>query len=48
MTIFEDEIINNRTLEHASLIFTGLWTLANEIMLNIIQKFELDFLENKF
>ena len=28
------EIINNKTLEHARLIFTEPWTLANEIMLN--------------
>ena len=46
--MFEGEIINNKTLEHASLIFTELWALANEIMLNIMQNFKYDFLENKF
>ena len=48
MTIFEDEIINSKTPDHASLIFTELWSLANEIMLNIMQNFKFDFLENKF
>ena len=51
MTIFEDkiindkdEIINNKTLEHATLIFTEPWMLVNEIMLNIIQNFKFAFL----
>ena len=48
VTIFEDEIINNKVFEHANLIFTEPWALANEIMLNIMQKFKFDFLENKF
>ena len=48
MTTSEDEIINNKTLEPASLIFTELWALANEIMLNIMQNFKFDFLKNKF
>ena len=46
MTILEDEIINNKTLEHGSLIFTEPWALVNEIMLNIMQKCNSDFLEN--
>ena len=48
VTKFEDEIINNKTLEHVSLIFTELWSLANEIMLNVMQNFKFDFLENEF
>ena len=48
MTIFEDEIINNKTLEHAGLIFTEPWTVANEIMLNVKQNFKFDFLESEF
>ena len=36
------------TFEHASLIFTEPLALANEIMLNVMQNFEYDFLENKF
>ena len=48
VTIFEDETTNNKTLEHASLIFTELWALGNEIMLNIMQNLKFDFLENKF
>ena len=47
-TIFEDEIINNKAFEHASLISTEPWALANEIMLNIMQNFKFDFLENEF
>ena len=31
VTIFEDEIINNKTLEHASLIITETWAFANKI-----------------
>ena len=48
MTIFEDEIINNKVFEHASLIFTEPWTLANEIMLNIMQSLNLIFLKTSF
>ena len=33
---FEDEIVNNKAFEHANLIFTEPWALANEIMLNIM------------
>ena len=47
MKIFEDEIvniINTKTFEHASLIFTEPWALTNEIMLNIMQNFKIDFL----
>ena len=29
MTIFEDEIVNSKAFEHASLIFTEPWVLAN-------------------
>ena len=36
VTIFENEIIDNKTLEHASPIFPEPWALANEIMLNIM------------
>ena len=46
--IFEDEIINNKTFEHAGLIFTEPWALANEITLNMMQNFKFDFLENEF
>ena len=48
MTIFEDEIVNNKAFEHANLIFTEPWALKNEIMLNIMQKFKSDFLINEF
>ena len=30
-----ETLINNKTFEHANLIFTELWALANQIMLNI-------------
>ena len=46
--IFEDEIVNSKALEHASLIFTKPRALTNEIMLNIMQNFNFDFLENEF
>ena len=46
--IFDDKIINKKAFEHASLIFTEPWALVNEIMLNIMQNFKFDFLENKF
>ena len=46
--IFEDEVIDKKTLEHASLIFTEPLALANEIILNIVQNFKFDFLENEF
>ena len=39
VTIFDDEIVNNKAFEHANLIFTESWALMNEIMLNIIQNF---------
>ena len=45
---FEDEVINSKTFEHASLIFTELWPLGNEILLNIMQNFKFNFLENEF
>ena len=32
MTLFEDEIINNKAFEHANLIFTEPWALTNEII----------------
>ena len=48
VTIFEDKIINSKTLEHAALVFTERWALANKIMLNIMQNFKFDFLKNEF
>ena len=48
MTIFEDEIVHNKAFEHANLIFTELWALTNEIMLNIMQNFKFDFLKHEF
>ena len=47
VTIFEDEIINNKTFEHANLIFTEPWALMNEIMVNIMQNVKFDFLKNE-
>ena len=47
MTIFDDEIVNNKAFEHANLIFTKPWALNNEIILNIVQKFKFGFLKNK-
>ena len=41
-------LINNKSFEHANLIFTEPWALANQIMLNITQNFKFDFLENEF
>ena len=40
MTIFEDEIVNNKAFEHSNQIFTEPWVLANNIMLNIMQNFK--------
>ena len=37
-----------KTFEHANLIFTEPWALANQIMLNAMQNFKFNFLENKF
>ena len=48
MTIFEDEIVNNKAFEHANLIFTEPWALTNEIMLNIMQNVKFNFLGNEF
>ena len=48
MTIFEDDIVNNKAFEHTNLIFTEPWALTNDIMLNIIQNFKLDSLKNEF
>ena len=48
VTIFEDEIVNNKAFEHANLIFTEPWVLTNEIMLNIMQNFKFNFLKNEF
>ena len=42
---FEDEIIKSKTFEHDSLIFTEM---GNEILLNIMQNFKFNFLENEF
>ena len=48
MTIFDNDIVNNKAFEHANLIFTDPWALTNEIMLNIMQNFKFDFLKNEF
>ena len=48
MTIFEDEIVDNKVFEHANLIFTEPWALTNEIMVNIMQNLKYDFLKNEF
>ena len=48
LTIFEDEIVNNKAFEHTNLIYTGSWALTNEIMFYIMQNFKLDFLKNEF
>ena len=48
MTIFHDEIINSKAFEHAILIFTEPWALANEITLNVTENFKFDFLEKEF
>ena len=48
MVIFEDEIVNNKAFEHANLIFTETWSLANEIMLNIILTLNLIFSKTNF
>ena len=40
--------LNNKTFEHANLIFAYPWELANEIMLNAMQNSKIDFLENEF
>ena len=48
MTIFEDEIVNNKAFEHVHLFFTEAWALTNEIMLNIKENFKSDFLKNEF
>ena len=48
MTIFEDEITNKKTLENANLFVTETRSLANEIMLNIMQNFNFDFLKKEF
>ena len=47
VTTFEDEIVNDKAFEHASLIFTEPWVLTNKIMLNIMESLKFDFL-NKF
>ena len=48
MTIFEDEIVNNKAFEHANLNFTEPWALMNESMLNVMRNFKFDFLKNGF
>ena len=48
MTIFENEIVNNKAFEHANLMFAEPWVLTNEIMLNTMQNFKFDFLKNEF
>ena len=42
------KVINNNAAENASLIFTEPWALSKEIMLNIMENFKFDFLENEF
>ena len=42
------QLINNKTFEHDSLIFTEPQALANEIVLNIMQNFKFNFLKNEF
>ena len=37
-----------KIFEHANLIFTEPWALANQIMLNAMQNFKFNFLEKKF
>ena len=48
MTIFKDEIVNSKAFEDANLVFTEPWALTNEIIFNIMQNFQLDFLKNEF
>ena len=48
MAIYEYEIVNSKAFEHANMTFTEPWVLKNEIMLNIMQNFKLDFLKNEF
>ena len=48
MTIFEDEIVNNKASENANLIFTEPWALTSETMMNIMQNFKFDFLKKEF
>ena len=48
MAIFDDEIVNQNAFEHANMIFTKPWALANEIMLNIMQNSKFDFFKNEF
>ena len=46
--VFDVTWANNKAFEHANLIFTEPWALTNEIMLNVMQNFKLDFLKNEF
>ena len=48
MTIFENEIVDNKAFEQLSLIIAETWALSNQNMLNIMQNFKFDFLENEF
>ena len=48
MVAFKDETVNNKSFEHANLIFTEPWALTNEVMLNIMQNFTFAFLKNEF
>ena len=41
-------LANNKTFEHANLIFTETWALVNEIIFNIMQNFKFEFFENDF
>ena len=42
----KNERANNKAFEHANLIFTEPWALANEIIL--MQNFKFDFFKNEF
>ena len=48
MTIFEDEIVNNKAFAHANRIFTETSALTNKIMLNIMQNFKFDSSKTNF
>ena len=48
VTIFKNDIVNNKGSQHANLIFTEPWVLANEIMLNVMLIFNLTFSKSNF
>ena len=47
MCDIRDEIVDNKAIKHANLIFTEPWAWINEIMSNIMQKFKFNFLKNE-